>query len=966
MRSKDVQIQRLTQNLVSLSDTASNLSVAKSSASNRPAVAAPAAPPATKTPGNRKKGRAAVVAWDLSHNPVGRAYVLYKLLERDYDVDLVGPIWSRYGDELWKPLQNADLKVRSFRCDNVYDFIPKANMLAAMHRYDVVYVCKSRLPSMYLGTLIKQSSGCPMVLDIDDFELSFFKDESTASLSDLQADLDGALREPYEELATRYAHSLLDDFDAITVSNIALREKFGGHIIRHARNENEFTVNVIQREQARARLGISDDEFALVFIGTPRPHKGIFDVAQALHELNDPSIVFHIVGDIHDQRVARQFENYPNARIVFHGDCEFAELPRILCAADLVPLIQDPDHAISQYQIPAKISDATSLGIPVIATNTPPLRDLALQGGIHVVTQDTLKDTIRQFAAQRELNSQANRTFFLNELSFAVNSARLGTAIGQARETELANATGAAQVMPENQMPGESLVEVVQSHASVIGSGLLSMLDQFDSVYRTRRSTQLQHAKDQARVENEAANRPGSSSVSNLPVAVTQKPKQPNSGGLASVTSLFLKRVTSAARHLIPGSRALPNGGYDIVFFWKQNDSGIYGRRSDMVTRYLAKSGKVGKVLHIDAPMSGHDVEQNFHTPHGRVGSHADQVLINLYDRQLHLRDRDNVAARTYLFSNSPRAGSLKGTPIRKKDDYVDFVRAEMEAAGMRPETSLAWFCPVVWDAPKLIEGIPFAGVVSDLIDDQRAWNASPEHTEKLEASYASTVRASDLVFTNCEPLANAFSRYASTIHVIPNGAERLTQMPPRAIPDSLRDLPQPVIGYVGNLRDRIDWMLLQQVVKNWPEASFVLVGPSNDSPNAVELAENPNVFMPGVVPYSDVLSYLRAFDVAIVPHLRNRLTEHMNPLKLYNYFAAGLPVVTSEISNINDMKSSLRVASTAAEFEAAIREAAESKVDIHSAQWIGMMSSIAWDTRVESMLEKLDTTFKRRIRKAA
>ncbi|MBX2884471.1 MAG: hypothetical protein KTR32_31245, partial [Granulosicoccus sp.] len=259
MDPKDVQIARISRNLLTLADSASELSKRKpeskqeSSEDRRSAETKPDAPSASaRSP--RKKGRAAVVAWDLSHNPVGRAYVLCKLLEADYDVDLVGPIWTRYGHELWSPLKDAGLNVRAFRCANLDEFVPKANLLAATVKYDVVYVCKPRLPSVYLGTLIKQSSNCTMVLDVDDFELSFFKDESNADLEEISAQADSALNEPFEELGTRYCQSLIPEFDAVTVSNIALRDKFGGHIVRHARDEEQFTICPNTRQAARERL----------------------------------------------------------------------------------------------------------------------------------------------------------------------------------------------------------------------------------------------------------------------------------------------------------------------------------------------------------------------------------------------------------------------------------------------------------------------------------------------------------------------------------------------------------------------------------------------------------------------------------------------------------------------------------------------------------------------------------------
>ena len=239
----------------------------------------------------KSRGRAAVISWDLGHNPAGRAYVLYQLLKTNWQVDLIGPMWSRYGNSIWAPLENSDLNIKSFLCNDISEFVPKAEALVSSQPYDIVYVCKPRLPSLYIGALIKEACNCPLILDVDDFELSFFKNEEYASADDLKAEIHEALHQPFEELATRYAQSLISSADAITVSNSALRKRFGGHIVRHARDEDEFVNSTSRRESARSRLGISADDFALIFIGTPRPHKGVLQVAQALDSLEDPHLM---------------------------------------------------------------------------------------------------------------------------------------------------------------------------------------------------------------------------------------------------------------------------------------------------------------------------------------------------------------------------------------------------------------------------------------------------------------------------------------------------------------------------------------------------------------------------------------------------------------------------------------------------------------------------------------------------
>jgi len=920
MDPKDVQLARLKRNLRVLADAAhqrsgfENPSVANGEGGvgfvSSPVVDADITASVTgclpihqsgdkaaypvKTADNHKnsaKPKAAVVAWDLSHNPVGRAYVIYQLLEQDWDVELVGPIWNRYGSDIWKPLQNAGLKIRSFGCTTIADFIPKAELMVAASDYDLVVVCKPRLPSIYLGALIRQKCNCKMVLDIDDHELSFFSNEQPASLDQLEMALAANPEldqfELYEETGTRVAQSLIGEFDQLIVSNVALQNKFGGHIIRHARDEKRFFPEPSIREDARKHLGISENEFALVFIGTPREHKGIFRVAKALHELQDPEIVFHIVGTISDSRIRKRLDTFTDANIVLHDDCAFSDLPFLLSAADLVPLIQEADHPIAQYQIPAKISDASALGIPILATRTPPVADLFSRGLLREVSESDLGEVIAEYKAQSPGAKSLLRNSFLGEFSLSVNRARLNLVIDQSKSSEM--------------------------HDSPISEGSLDqMIIMIREAYRSKRVSAMVPNISTASNNNE-----------------TRFRSKPGLSWLKNGIGMGSSKQTTA------------ENTFDLVFFWKQNDSGMYGRRSDMMVKYLSQSPQVRRIIQFDAPIDKTQVDR---LVAGQKSDKSDIDLQRLHDRTLNLIDTEKTRYRTFLGSGDHA--------------YASYVKDEMQSFDMHPGNTIAWFCPVVWDTAELIDTLDFRGVVSDLIDDHRAWNNTIEMTARLDTAYSECLQRSDLVFSNCQSLADAFSSECRDIHVVPNGAERLSEFPETPMPDRLTGLPGPVIGYVGTLRDRIDWMLLDEIVGRRPDASFVFIGPGDDTPQAKQLDDYHNVHMLGPIAYHDVLPYLRSFDVAIIPHIRNRLTERMNPLKLYNYFAAGLPVVTTDINNIDDLTNQIQVAHSADEFDEALTRSTTMKRDTRDAAWRESMNKIAWDTRVEEVLGLMNAHF--------
>ena len=116
-----------------------------------------------------KRLKVSVISWDLAHNPLGRAYLIADVLRNDYDVEIIGSTFPRFGSDIWKPLRDCSrVPIRAFPGDDFPAHFSKMQALAEHIDGDVLFVSKPRLPSLELAILAKMRRNRPIILDIDD------------------------------------------------------------------------------------------------------------------------------------------------------------------------------------------------------------------------------------------------------------------------------------------------------------------------------------------------------------------------------------------------------------------------------------------------------------------------------------------------------------------------------------------------------------------------------------------------------------------------------------------------------------------------------------------------------------------------------------------------------------------------------------------------------------------------------
>jgi glycosyltransferase involved in cell wall biosynthesis len=134
----------------------------------------------------------------------------------------------------------------------------------------------------------------------------------------------------------------------------------------------------------------------------------------------------------------------------------------------------------------------------------------------------------------------------------------------------------------------------------------------------------------------------------------------------------------------------------------------------------------------------------------------------------------------------------------------------------------------------------------------------------------------------------------------------------------------KPIIGYYGALAEWFDYDLVKWTAQACPHYEFVLIGPNYDkSLNKNRLTRAKNVHWLGEKKYEELPAYVRQFDVATIPFVINEITLSTSPVKLFEYMAAGKPIVATDLPECRKYRSVL-LARDKAEFAAQLAAAIE------------------------------------------
>lgn len=187
-------------------------------------------------------------------------------------------------------------------------------------------------------------------------------------------------------------------------------------------------------------------------------------------------------------------------------------------------------------------------------------------------------------------------------------------------------------------------------------------------------------------------------------------------------------------------------------------------------------------------------------------------------------------------------------------------------------------------------------------VDEYTAFTGASAGLKEIEEDL---LRKADLVIVSADKLFDSKQKFNPNTVVIRHGTDwrhfRRALDPDLELPADIANLPRPIIGFHGLLADWVDFELIKKTAEHFSSGSVVLIGKiSVDAEQKVKILDGvPNIHFLGRKPYRELPAYCKAFDVALNPFAINELTLAANPLKVREYLAAGLMVVSTDIPEV-------------------------------------------------------------------
>jgi glycosyltransferase involved in cell wall biosynthesis len=234
-------------------------------------------------------------------------------------------------------------------------------------------------------------------------------------------------------------------------------------------------------------------------------------------------------------------------------------------------------------------------------------------------------------------------------------------------------------------------------------------------------------------------------------------------------------------------------------------------------------------------------------------------------------------------------------------------------------------------------------------------------NVEAVRAMDEEATRKSDLVFVVSETLLREKLATNPNTRLSPHGVDAAhfaAARRPGPVPADVAHLSGPVVGYFGLVEEWMDWRMVEWLAAQRPHWQFVLIGRVGVPQD--RLPVRTNLHFLGKRPYTDLPSYGRRFDAAIIPsRLDHRFAQHASPLKLREYLAMGVPVVAAPTPENRKFADVAALAETREQFLTSLDLVVGRPITPDEAQRrMARVAEQTWESRADTVLEAVRSVY--------
>ncbi len=228
-------------------------------------------------------------------------------------------------------------------------------------------------------------------------------------------------------------------------------------------------------------------------------------------------------------------------------------------------------------------------------------------------------------------------------------------------------------------------------------------------------------------------------------------------------------------------------------------------------------------------------------------------------------------------------------------------------------------------------------------------------------------IKKSDAIYVISEELKKYTSTYNTNIKKFPAGVEYAkfaSATKANYIPNAIKKIKNPIVGYVGAITKVFDIDLVAYVASANPKISFVFIGPKFI--DCKKITKLTNVYLINQVSHNELPHYMKRFDIGIIPYIINDFTNSVYNSKLNEYLSVGLPVISTNMNEIkyfnNDNENIINIAKNNSDFSNLINKTLSSRDKNIILKRINIAKMNSWEKRSKDIEEHIDNLLKNKV----